>query len=208
MTPDDLSTKEWQLLDSAHHMAPFTDYGEQRKHGARIITHAEGHYIYDAEGTRILDGMAGLWCVNVGYGRQSLVDAAAQQMTTLPYYNNFFKTSNKPVVALSKRLADISPEGLNNVFYANSGSEANDTIIRMVRHFWALEGQPERRVIIGREYGYHGSTIMSASMGGMSGMHDQAADEADFAHIRPPYGFLHQGNQDDAVFCRQCGVVA
>ena len=200
MTPDDLSTKEWQDLDSAHHMAPFTDYGEQRKHGARIITHAQGHYIYDTEGTRILDGMAGLWCVNVGYGRPSLVDAAAQQMTTLPYYNNFFKTSNKLVVTLSKRLADLSPEGLNNVFYANSGSEANDTIIRMVRHFWALEGQPERRVIIGREYGYHGSTIVSASMGGMSGMHDQAADEADFVHIRPPYGFLYQGNQDDAVF--------
>ena len=185
MTPDDLSTKEWQLLDAAHHMAPFTDYSEQRKHGARIITHAQGHYIYDSEGTRILDGMAGLWCVNVGYGRKSLVEAAAQQMALLPYYNNFFKTSNKPVVALSKRLVDISPEGLNNVFYANSGSEANDTIIRMVRHFWALEGRPERRVIIGREYGYHGSTIMSASMGGMSGMHDQAANEADFAHIRP-----------------------
>jgi len=200
MTPDDFSTKEWQHLDSAHHMAPFTDYGEQRKHGARIITHADGHYIYDTEGTRILDGMAGLWCVNVGYGRKSLVDAASQQMTTLPYYNNFFKTSNKPVVSLSKRLADISPEGLNNVFYANSGSEANDTIIRMVRHFWALEGQPKRRVIIGREYGYHGSTIMSASMGGMSGMHDQAADEADFVHIRPPYGFLYQGNQNDSVF--------
>ena len=200
MTPDDLSTKEWQDLDSAHHMAPFTDYGEQRKHGARIITHAQGHYIYDTEGTRILDGMAGLWCVNVGYGRPSLVDAAAEQMTALPYYNNFFKTSNKLVVTLSKRLADLSPEGLNNVFYANSGSEANDTIIRMVRHFWALEGQPERRVIIGREYGYHGSTIMSASMGGMTGMHDQAADEADFMHIRPPYGFLHQANQDDAVF--------
>ena len=122
-------------------MAPFTDYGEQRKHGARIITHAQGHYIYDTEGTRILDGMAGLWCVNVGYGRPSLVDAAAPQMTALPYYHNFFKTSNKLVVTLSKRLADLSPEGLNNVFYANSGSEANDTIIRMVRHFWALEGQ-------------------------------------------------------------------
>jgi putrescine aminotransferase len=118
----------------------------------------------------------------------------------LPYYNNFFKTSNKPIIALSKRLAEITPDGLNNVFYANSGSEANDTIIRMVRHFWALEGHPEKRVIIGREYGYHGSTIMSASMGGMSGMHEQAAAEPDFDHIRPPYGFLHQGNQDEAQF--------
>jgi putrescine aminotransferase len=200
MTPNDLSTKEWKQLDSAHHMAPFTDYGEQRKHGARIITHAEGHYIFDSDGNRILDGMAGLWCVNVGYGRSELVDASTRQMTVLPYYNNFFKTSNKPIIALSKRLAEITPDGLNNVFYANSGSEANDTIIRMVRHFWALEGHPEKRVIIGREYGYHGSTIMSASMGGMSGMHEQAAAEPDFDHIRPPYGFLHQGNQDEAQF--------
>ena len=200
MSLDSLSTDEWQALDSTHHMAPFTDYAEQRANGARIITHADGHYITDSDGTQILDGMAGLWCVNVGYGRPSLVKAAAEQMAELPYYNNFFKTSNPPVVALSKRLADITPDGLNNVFYANSGSEANDTIIRMVRHFWTLEGQPNRRVIIGREYGYHGSTIMAASMGGMSGMHDQAAKEADFEHIRPPYGFLYQGNQDEAEF--------
>jgi len=200
MTPDTLSPEDWNKLEAAHHMPPFTDYGEHREKGARIITHAEGHYIYDTDGNRILDGMAGLWCVNVGYGRQALVEAASAQMAKLPYYNNFFKTSNQPIIALSKRLVDITPDGLNHVFYANSGSEANDTIIRMVRHFWALEGRPEKRVIIGREYGYHGSTIMAASMGGMSGMHDQAAQEPDFVHIRPPYGFLHQGNQDEAEF--------
>jgi len=200
MTFDDRTTSDWQALDSAHHMAPFTDYGEIRQHGARIITHAEGHHIFDTDGNRILDGMAGLWCVNVGYGRRELVEAATAQMSALPYYNNFFKTSNQPVAALSKKLADLTPDGLNNVFYANSGSEANDTIIRMVRHFWALEGKPEKRVIIGRTYGYHGSTIMSASMGGMAAMHDQAANEPGFEHIRPPYGFLYQGNQDEAEF--------
>ena len=200
MTFDEISTNDWQAMDAAHHMAPFTDYGDLRPEGARIITHAEGHYIYDSDGNRILDGMAGLWCVNVGYGRPELVEAAAAQMTKLPYYNNFFRTSNQPVAELSAKLAGITPDGLNNVFYANSGSEANDTIIRMVRHYWALEGKPEKRVIISREFGYHGSTIMSASMGGMSGMHEQAANEPDFAHIRPPYGFLHQGNQDEAEF--------
>ena len=200
MTFDEISTNEWQTLDSAHHMAPFTDYGDLRQKGARIITHAEGHYIYDSDGNRILDGMAGLWCVNVGYGRPELVEAAATQMTKLPYYNNFFRTSNQPVAELSAKLAEITPDGLSNVFYANSGSEANDTIIRMVRHYWALEGKPEKRVIISRDFGYHGSTIMSASMGGMSGMHEQAANEPDFAHIRPPYGFLHQGNQDEVEF--------
>ena len=200
MTLDEISTNEWQAMDSAHHMAPFTDYGDLRPKGARIITHANGHYIYDSDGNRILDGMAGLWCVNVGYGRPELVKAAATQMTKLPYYNNFFRTSNQPVAELSAKLAEVTPDGLSNVFYANSGSEANDTIIRMVRHYWALEGKPEKRVIISRDFGYHGSTIMSASMGGMSGMHEQAANEPDFAHIRPPYGFLHQGNQDEAEF--------
>ena len=200
MTFDEISTNEWQALDSAHHMAPFTDYGDLRQKGARIITHAEGHYIYDSDGNRILDGMAGLWCVNVGYGRPELVEAAATQMAKLPYYNNCFRTSNQPVAELSAKLAEITPDGLSNVFYANSGSEANDTIIRMVRHYWALEGKPEKRVIISREFGYHGSTIMSASLGGLKGMHDQAANEPGFAHIRPPYGFLHQGNQDEAEF--------
>ena len=198
--PNHLSTAELQSLDAAHHLAPFTDYREQRRRGARIISHAKGHCIYDTDGNEILDGMAGLWCVNVGYGRKELVEAASGQMEQLAYYNNFFKTSNRPATALAARLAEITPDGLNNAFFANSGSEANDTIIRMVRHFWALEGKPRKRVIIGRELGYHGSTVMAASMGGMSGMHKQAANEPGFAHIRPPYAFLHQGNQSADEF--------
>jgi len=194
-TLDEHSTAEWQSMDAAHHLAPFTDYAEQRKRGTRMISHAKGNCIYDTDGNEILDGMAGLWCVNVGYGREELVEAASGQMRQLAYYNNFFKTSNPAVTKLAARLAKITPDGLNNVFFANSGSEANDTIIRMVRHFWALEGKAEKRIIIGRNYGYHGSTVMAASMGGMAGMHAQAAAEPGFAHIRPPYGFLHQGNQ-------------
>ena len=207
MTMDDLtgaahSTQEWQALEAAHHMPPFSDYKSLHAHGTRMITHADGHYIYDTEGHKILDAMAGLWCVNVGYGREALVEAAANQMRQLPYYNAFFKTSHPAVAKLSQKLAALAPEGLNHVFYANSGSEANDTIIRMVRHFWALEGKPSKRVIIGRDYGYHGSTILAASMGGMSGMHEQAACEADFVHIKPPYGFLYQGNQTEEMFAK------
>ncbi len=186
--------------DIAHHMHPFTDYAQMQTEGTRIITHADGHYIYDSNGNRILDGMAGLWCVNVGYGRKELIDAAIDQLNKLPYYNTFFKTSNEPAAKLSKRLTDIAPDGINHVFYANSGSEANDTIVRMVRHFWALEGQPQKRIIISREYGYHGSTMIAASMGGMSGMHEQACRLPDFSHIRPPYGFLYQGNMDEQTF--------
>ena len=196
------STSDWQSFEAAHHLPPFSDYKSLHQEGTRIITHADGHYIYDSEGHKILDGMAGLWCVNVGYGREELVEAAAKQMRELPYYNAFFKTSHPAASQLSAKLAEITPSGLNHVFYANSGSEANDTIIRMVRHFWALEGKPEKRIIIGRDYGYHGSTILAASMGGMVDMHRQAAHEPDFVHIKPPYGFLYQGNQSEEMFAK------
>ena len=189
-----------QYFEEQHHLPPFSDFKSLKKEGTRIITHADGHVIYDSDGNAILDAMAGLWCVNVGYGRDELVNAASQQMQKLPYYNNFFKTSNEPVARLSAKLASIAPDHLNHVIYANSGSEANDTIIRLVRHYWGLRGQPSRRVIIGREYGYHGSTIMAASMGGMRAMHEQSANEADFEHIRPPYSFLYQGNQTEIQF--------
>ncbi len=102
-------TQDWQQIDALHHMAPFTDYATLRKKGARVISKADGHYITDSDGYRILDAMAGLWCVNVGYGRQQLVDAASQQMALLPYYNNFFKTTNQPVAALSERLGKPYP---------------------------------------------------------------------------------------------------
>ena len=200
--PTTHTTQEWQALEAAYHMPPFSDYKSLHEQGTRMITRAEGHYIYDTEGNQILDAMAGLWCVNVGYGREELVEAAAAQMRQLPYYNAFFKTSHPAVAKLSEKLASLTPEGLSHVFYANSGSEANDTIIRMVRHFWALEGKPEKRVIIGRDYGYHGSTILAASTGGMNGMHHQAANEADFTHIKPPYGFLYQGNQSEEMFAK------
>ena len=196
------STSDWQSFEADYHLPPFSDYKSLHKEGTRIITRAEGHYIYDSEGHKILDGMAGLWCVNVGYGREELVEAATKQMRELPYYNAFFKTSHPAASQLSAKLAEITPEGLNHVFYANSGSEANDTIIRMVRHFWALECKPEKRVIIGRDYGYHGSTILAASMGGMVDMHRQAAHEPDFVHIKPPYGFLYQGNQSEEMFAK------
>jgi putrescine aminotransferase len=138
----------------------------------------------------LIDGMAGLWCVNLGYGRKELAEAAYRQMLELPYYNTFFKTATPPSVELSKVLVDLAPEGLNHVFYASSGSEANDTIVRMVRHFWNLMGKTDKKTIISRIYGYHGSTMASASLGGMTAMHAQAdLPLPGFVHIIPPYWY-------------------
>ena len=168
-----MPTKELQALDAAHHMHPFTTQSELAAKGARVITRAEGSWIHDSEGNKILDGMAGLWCVNIGYGRERLAEVAARQMAELPYYNTFFMTTHVPAIALSQKLAEIAPGNLNHVFYAGSGSEANDTNLRMVRTYWAQKGKPAKKIVISRKNAYHGSTMGGASLGGMTGMHAQ-----------------------------------
>ncbi|EKV32480.1 Omega-amino acid--pyruvate aminotransferase [Caenispirillum salinarum AK4] len=195
------TTAEWKKIDSAHHLHPFTDFkGLTDEGGARLIVRAEGPYLYDSEGTKILDGMAGLWCVNVGYGRKELAEAAYAQMQELPYYNTFFKTTTMPATELARQLVELTPEGLNHAFFAGSGSEANDTVIRMVRRYWALEGQPQRQVIIGRRNGYHGSTLAALSLGGMSAMHTQSGILPGFAHIEPPHWFQLGYHEDPDAF--------
>lgn len=170
-----LPTAELQAIDAAHHMHPFTNDGELGEKGARVITSAKGVFLKDSEGEEILDGMAGLWCVNIGYGNESIAEVAARQMRELPYYNTFFQTTHVPAIALAQKLAELAPGDLNHVFYANGGSDANDTNIRMVRTYWAEKGQPERDVIISRWNAYHGSTIGGTSLGGMKGMHGQGS---------------------------------
>ncbi|HUM08977.1 MAG TPA: aspartate aminotransferase family protein [Acidocella sp.] len=187
-------------LDAAHHFHPFTDHKDLHARGVRVITSAEGVFLYDAEGNKILDGMAGLWCVAAGYGRQELVDAAATQMAKLPYYNTFFKTTNEPAVRLAHRLAQIAPEGLNHAFFACSGSEAVDSALRTARVYWQTLGKPEKKIIIGREYGYHGSTTLGASAGGMEDMHRQAGDMPNFVHVLPPYWYGKGGQMSPEEF--------
>ncbi|MBR9892407.1 aspartate aminotransferase family protein [bacterium] len=194
-------TAELQALDAAHHMHPFTTGADLARKGARVITRAEGCWLTDSEGERILDGMAGLWCVNVGYGRKELAAAAARQMEELPYYNTFFQTTHVPAIQLSARLAELAPGDLNNVFYASSGSEANDTNIRLVRTYWEEKGQPERKVIISRWNAYHGSSVGSGSLGGMKGMHAQGGMPIpDIHHIDQPNWWAEGGDMTPEEF--------
>jgi putrescine aminotransferase len=198
------STQDWRALDAAHALHPFTDYKALAGEGSRIITRADGAWLWDSEGQQILDGMAGLWCVNVGYGRDELAEAAARQMRDLPYYNLFFKTATPPAIELARKLAELTPPGLNHAFFTNSGSEANDTIIRLVRQFWALEGHPERCVIIGRGNGYHGSTVAATAMGGMTAMRQQGGQPLpDFHQIREPHQFRFGRDKSPEDFARE-----
>ena len=190
------STTVWRAADTAHHLHPFTDFrGLADEGGSRIITKASGVWLEDSEGQRILDGMAGLWCVNVGYGRERLAKAAYDQMVELPYYNTFFKTATPTSIELAEKLSELTPAGLEKVFYASSGSEANDTIARMVRRFWSLSGKPERVNIISRINGYHVSTMASASLGGMKPMHElDGLPLPGFHHVRQPYAYAEAGD--------------
>ncbi|PKM01984.1 MAG: aspartate aminotransferase family protein, partial [Gammaproteobacteria bacterium HGW-Gammaproteobacteria-7] len=135
-----LDHTQLQQLDAAHHLHPFNDNAALARQGTRILTRGEGVYVWDDQGNKLLDAFAGLWCVNIGYGRRELGEAASKQMTQLAYYNSFFQCTTEPTIRLAAKLAELTPGDLNHVFFANSGSEANDTILRLVRHFWAVQG--------------------------------------------------------------------
>ncbi|HCQ64824.1 MAG TPA: aspartate aminotransferase family protein [Rhodobacteraceae bacterium] len=196
-----LPTAELQALDAAHHMHPFTANADLAKHGARVITRADGVTLTDSEGEQILDAMAGLWCVNIGYGRDELAEAAARQMKELPYYNTFFMSTHVPAIALADKLAALAPGDLNHVFFASGGSEANDTNIRLVRRYWDLMGKPQKHVIISRKNAYHGTSVGSASLGGMQGMHAQGGMPIpDIVHIGQPDWYAEGGEMSPEDF--------
>ena len=188
----DRTTQQWQAADAAHFLHPFTDHQGLAAKGARIITRADNIYLWDNDGNKLLDAMSGLWCVNVGYGQQALVDAATQQMQQLPFYNAFFQTATPPAIELAELLAQVTPPQFQHVFFSGSGSEGNDTVVRMVRRYWDILGQPKRQVIISRHNAYHGSTMAGASLGGMSGMHAQGGlPIPGIVHIQQPYWWEH-----------------
>ncbi|MEN8657642.1 MAG: aminotransferase, partial [Marivita sp.] len=196
-----MPTAELQALDAAHHMHPFTHGTELASKGARVITRADGVWLTDSDGHRILDAMAGLWCVNIGYGRKELAQVAARQMEELPYYNTFFQTTHVPAIALSQKLAELAPEGFNQVFFAGSGSEANDTNLRLVRTYWAEKGQPEKNIVISRWNAYHGSSVGSGSLGGMKGMHMQGGMPIpNIHHIDQPNWWAEGGDMTPEEF--------
>jgi putrescine---pyruvate transaminase len=193
---------ELRKLDVEHHLPAQANYAEiERLGGSRIITRAEGSTIYDGDGNAILDGMAGLWCVNVGYGRDELVRAAAEQMTELPFYNTFFKTATPPTVMLAAKLAEKLGGKLQHVFFNASGSEANDTVMRLARYYWMLKGEPKRTVFISRRNAYHGSTMAGASLGGMAHMHPIGGlPIPGVEHVAQPYKFNEGFNEDEEAF--------
>ncbi|WP_454287610.1 aspartate aminotransferase family protein [Rhizobium arsenicireducens] len=188
-------------IDAAHHLHPFSDMKKLNDAGTRIINRADGVHIWDSNGKQYLDAFAGLWCVNVGYGRKSIADAAYAQMQELPYYNTFFGTTTPPATLLAQKIAGHTRGKLNHVFFTNSGSEASDTWFRMARVYWKALGHETKTQVIARKNAYHGSTVAGASLGGMTWMHEQGnLPIPGIHHINQPYWYAEGGDLSPEAF--------
>ena len=196
------STSQWQRADNAHYLHPFTDYKALRAEGARVQERAQGIYVWDTDGRRIIDGLAGLGCVALGYGRVELAHVAAREMERLSFCQSFFRTSNRPAIELAERLVSLTPKHLTHVFFASSGSEANETCMKLARRYWDLMGKPEKRIFIARANAYHGSTIATGGLSGIPDIHACAGSLtlAQLEHIEAPYWYRHSNGEDAEAF--------
>jgi putrescine aminotransferase len=181
--------------DQAHHLHPFTDHTTMNPPGAQVITRAEGCYLYDYDGRKLFDGLAGLWCVAVGYGREEIVQAVADQMRNLSYYHSFFGVTTEPAILLAEKLAKLGPPRLTHTLFCNSGSESNETALKIIRAYWKLRGRSGKTKILSRSYAYHGVTLATASMTGLIGCTEPFdLPLPGFIHVPGPY---HYGANTD-----------
>ncbi len=194
-----------QRLDAEHHLHPFTNHDEMHATGTQIIGEGKGVWLQDQNGRRLLDALAGLWCVNVGYGRRELIDAATRQMEHLCYYPSFFNTTTEPAIELAAKLSALAPRRLNHAMFSNSGSEANETALKLIRAYWKLKGEPHRTKIITREFAYHGVTLATASMTGLPSC--QTPFELPlpgFLHAPAPHAYAANREADPDAYADWC----
>ncbi len=156
----------WQM-DKDHFIHPYTDFSTFGQEGSQVISRASGVHVIDNEGSRYIDAIAGLWCVNVGHGRAEIADAVRQQILDMQFFNPFGHSTNEPAAIFAEKLAQLSPGDLNHVFYSTGGSTANDIAVRFAHYYHAQNGEPLRTKIISRLDGYHGSTYLAASLTGI-----------------------------------------
>jgi L-2,4-diaminobutyrate transaminase len=198
-------TPSLETLDKERVLHPATSIADHLRQGPRIMSEGAGVYLVDAAGRRYLDAVAGLWCVNVGYGRAAIADAMGEQARRLGYYHTFSSMSNEPQIRLADRLLGLAPSGLSRVFFGNSGSDANDTQVKLAWYYNNLRGRPRKKKIVSRLGGYHGTTVASASLTGLPAFH-KAFDLpiAGILHTAPPHHWRHgePGESEEAYAAR------
>ena len=194
-----------QQLDARFHLHPFTNHDEMHAHGTHVIVSGSGVFVQDAQGRELLDGLAGLWCVNVGYGRTEIIDAVAAQMRQVAFYPSFFNTTTEPAIRLAERLAKLAPARLQHTIFCNSGSEANETALKIIRGYWKLRGQSQRTKILSREFSYHGVTIATTSMTGLpSCTAPFDLPLPGFIHVPAPHAYAADREADPVAYGKWC----
>ena len=202
-----MQTRQARLedLDRSFHLHSFTNLHEHAKSGPVIMERGDGVYLIDRDGNRYLDGMASLWCATLGYSEPRLIEAAHQQMCKLPYSHTFRGRSHEKLIELAEKLVAMTPDGLSKVFFAGSGSEANESAIKMAWSYHKFQSRPEKKKILSRVNGYHGSTIFASQLSGMPSMHGYLNAEfpeiihVDFPHYRTE---AEPGESEDAFASR------
>jgi putrescine aminotransferase len=194
-----------QTLDERFYLHPFTDHDEMHGPGTHIIASGSGVFVRDATGRKLLDGLAGLWCVNIGYGRAEVIDAVTAQMRQVAFYPSFFNTTTAPAIRLAARLAELAPARLNHTLFCDSGSEANESALKIIRGYWKLRGQPGRAKILSRTYGYHGVTLATTSLTGLP----SCCEPFDlplpgFIRVPGPYAYSANREADPEAYGQWC----
>jgi putrescine aminotransferase len=192
-------------LDRQHHLHPFTIHDELHAQGTHVIVRGEGCWLHDARGRRLFDGLAGLWCVNVGYNCGAIVEAVEAQMRRLPYYCSFFNSTTEPAIELATKLASIAPRGMGHVMFSNSGSEANETALKLIRAYHKLRGQSHRTKILSREFAYHGVTLATTSLTGLPGCYKPFdLPLPGFVHVPAPNAYAANRENDPVAYAEWC----
>jgi putrescine aminotransferase len=203
--PSPTSPAVLEDLDRRHHLHPFTTHEELYAQGTHIITRGEGSWLWDAHGRKLLDGLAGLWCVNVGYSCHEITDAVNAQMKQIPYYCSFFNSTTEPAIRLADRLASLAPKGMTHVMFSNSGSEANETALKLIRAYHKLRGEPQRTKILSREFAYHGVTLATTSMTGLPGCYKPFdLPWPGFIHVPGPNAYAANAESDPVAYGHWC----
>ncbi len=184
-------------LDRNHLIHPVVNFRGHEKKGVTVLQSGQGSWLQDIDGNKLLDAFAGLWCVNVGYGQQSVVDAATEQMSRLPYATSYFSFGSDPAIRLAAELVKLTPASLQHVYFSLGGSDAVDAAIRYITYYYNSIGQPQRKHFIALERGYHGSTAMGAGMTGLPAFHGNFNLPLQNQHHIPcPYPYRSEAGDD------------
>ena len=195
-------TEELRRKDRDHYIHPWTDFSTFKEEGSMVIAESSGCYVFDSDGNRFLDGIGGLWCVNIGYGNEEMAQAIADQARRMPYYSSFGHLTTPPSAELAAKLAELAPGPLNHVFYGTGGSIANDTAIRIIHFYFNRLGKKTKKKIIARTDGYHGSTYLAMSMTGVEFDHQGFDLVPDLVHHIPnPNPYRRPDGMSVEEFC-------